>query len=124
VWAAEKVSVDIVKTTPDQTIAGHHAQNHPSARGVGVFARISDKLAAGRELRQSCGSTITVQLIPFFSVRSSVFSVSRSAAEKGGVFHPKAVRQRNEHARETSKQDAMLNHSRVIAPAKRPHSMR
>jgi hypothetical protein len=75
VCSAEKVSVDIVKITPDHTIAGHHAQNHLSARGVGVFARISEKLGAGRGLRQGCGSTITVQLFPFFSVRFSVFCV-------------------------------------------------
>jgi hypothetical protein len=66
----------MVKITPDHTIAGHHDQNHLRARGAGVFARISEKLGAGRGLRQGCGSTITAQLFPFFSVRLSVFSVS------------------------------------------------
>src|SRR5215467_15508677 len=62
VCSAEKLSVDIVKITPDQTIAGHHAHSHATQRGVGVFARISDKLGAGRGLRHGCGSTVRIQL--------------------------------------------------------------
>ena len=69
VCSAEKLSVDIVKITPDHTIAGHHAQNQPSARGAGVFAQTSEKLGAGRGLRQGCWSTITVQLFRFFPAR-------------------------------------------------------
>jgi len=59
--------VDMVKITHDQTIAGHHAHSHATHRGAGVFARISDKLGAGRGLRHGCGSTVRTQLFQMFS---------------------------------------------------------
>src|ERR1041385_3027721 len=57
----------MVKITPDHKMAGHHAHNHCNGRGVGVFARISDKLGAGRGLRQGCESTTGYQSFLFFS---------------------------------------------------------
>src|SRR5215467_8341120 len=70
VCSAEKVSVDMVKITPAHTIAGHHAHNHASPRGLGVFARISDKLGAGRGLRHGCESIASVQHPLFVSAYS------------------------------------------------------
>src|SRR5690242_21923816 len=67
----------MVKITTDQRIAGHHAHNHTSARGAGVFARISVKLGAGRGLRHGCGSTVKVQLSLIFYARFFSFQVSR-----------------------------------------------
>jgi len=64
VFWLENVSVDIVKITPAHRIAGHHAHNHASQRGVGVLARSSDRLGVGRGLRQGCESTIRIQLFP------------------------------------------------------------
>src|SRR5438105_15523772 len=65
VWSAEKVSVDMVKITTDQRIAGHHAHSHTSVRGAGVLASISVKLGAGRGLRHGCGSATRIQLFLF-----------------------------------------------------------
>src|SRR5689334_23347656 len=76
VCSEEKVSVDIVKITTDQRIAGHHAHSHTSARGAGVFARISVKLGAGRGLRHGCGSTVKVQLSLILSARFSAFRLA------------------------------------------------
>ena len=58
VCSAEKVSVDIVKITHDHTIAGHHAHSNANPRGMRVL--ISEKVGAGRGLRQGCESTTSV----------------------------------------------------------------
>src|ERR671924_382927 len=77
VCSAEKVSVDMVKITPDHTIAGHHAQSHATHRGIGVFALISARLGAGRGLRHGWESTVRVQLFLIFCARVTAFRLAR-----------------------------------------------
>src|SRR5260370_31726893 len=80
VCSAEKVSVDIAKIRPAHKMDGHHAHNHNNTRGVGVFARISDKIGAARGLRQGCGSTTGVQpFLLFTAFLPSLLSAQRSS---------------------------------------------
>src|SRR5207302_3854257 len=66
VCSAENVSMDAVNITPDHRMAGHHAHSRATPRGIGVLARISEKLGAGRGLRHGCESDTRIQLLSIF----------------------------------------------------------
>src|SRR5262245_14699913 len=102
VCSAEKVSVDMVKITTDHTIAGHHAHNHASPRGAGVFARISDKLGAGRGLRHGCESTASA--VPICSTKpfNLFHAIVRRFLGNNDVVHVALSKSRRCHANEAA----------------------
>src|SRR5437588_12518571 len=66
VCSAENASMDAVNITPDHSMAGHHAHSRATPRGIGVLARIAEKLGAGRGLRHGCESDTRIQLLSIF----------------------------------------------------------
>ena|SRR5436305_2161651 len=87
VCSAEKASVDMMKIAPDHTMAGPQVHNHRTARGAGVFAGISEKLGAGRGLRQGWESTIRVQF-PSLLVGTIFDSPCCATPQRKGEFSP------------------------------------